>query len=103
MINVAKPIQLVIKFECSAVGSTGGSSLRYAIGSGTEASTDGRGEGTPSKRGDLEVLRNGTPGRDASGFRSAGYKWVRGERAESVDSVRIELDDRGISSISSLC
>ena len=72
MMNVAKPIQLVMKFECSAVGSIGGSSLKYAIGS--EASTDGRGEGTPSKRGDLEVLRKGTPGgRDASGFRSAGY------------------------------
>jgi hypothetical protein len=71
MINVAKPIQLVIKFECNAVGSTGGSSLRYALGS--EASTDGRGEEFSSRRGDLEVLRNGTPGRDASGFRSAGY------------------------------
>jgi hypothetical protein len=71
MINVAKPIQLVIKFECSAVGRTGGSSLKYAIGS--EASTDGRGEGTPSRSGDLEVLRNGAPARGASGFRSTGY------------------------------
>ena len=63
MTSVANPIQLVMKFECRAVGSTGGSSREYELkGCETETSTEGRGEGAPSKRGDREVLRDGPPG-----------------------------------------
>jgi hypothetical protein len=85
-----------MKLECNAVGRVGGSSREYKL-IGIGASTEGLGEGVPSRRGDLEVLRDGTPGRRASGLRRAGYSWVRGERDGSeVYSVVIELVDKGI-------
>lgn len=90
MIKVANPIQLVMKFECNAVGRTGGSSIECRLVGweiGSVVSIEGLGEVVASKRGDLEVLRDGTPGRD-SAFRKAGYSCALGECGVRSDERR---------------